>query len=287
MEFLLDNFIDDQFDKFFNNSLHKIGVTGGLHRYLNNKSNEIKYQLFRHVMKLSMFEFAYSHVYCNQMKIAGDFFVPGIRNGFLQKCFFCCDQAGILRQPRDADLYSQLKDIPNKNLDNENYEPSINEKLDHAKDEGERELTNSNGSNGAITFNHEKCTQQEGKYLVEAFGEEPFTAAEEPTHTKKFNDLSDHLKKHFECFQRLKKNMEEKISVENRKGDIININKTQIISYTVSKTSMNIYRKLKEKTLKLLKGDSLINWLKKKVKGTRKTSTGGKGGKKTRKKIII
>ena len=82
--------------------------------------------------------------------------------------------------------------------------------------------------------------------------------------------------------------MEGNITVDNRKGNIININKTQIISYTVSKVAMNVYRKLKEKTLKLLKGDSLVKWLKEKVKSTKKAVPAKrKGCKKTRKKIII
>ena len=238
-------------------------------------------------MKLSMFEFAYSHVYCNQIKIAGNFFNPGIRNGFLQKCFFCCDKYGNLTQPIAAGLYLQLKDIPHIR-DVAEWNPAINEKVDYAKDPENRELTNKNGSNGAITFNHQKCTEQEGVYLVRAFGEEPFIKAGEITPTQKFNELSDHLKNHFECFQRLKTNMEGNITVDNRKGNIININKTQIISYTVSKVAMNVYRKLKEKTLKLLKGDSLVKWLKEKVKSTKKAVPAKrKGCKKTRKKIII
>ena len=88
LNILLEIFIDVTFGKFFLDSLDKIGVRGGQTAYLANTSNRIKYELFKHVMKLSMFEFAYSHVYCNQIKIAGNFFNPGIRNGFLQKCFF-------------------------------------------------------------------------------------------------------------------------------------------------------------------------------------------------------
>jgi len=289
---LLNLFVFNMFNNFMRTSLEnsrKIS-RNTLDNMFNNvgSAGHIKHKLFLHTIKLSMFEFAYSHVYCNQMKIAGDFRNPGIRNGFLQKCFFCFnDNDDELKQPGNAGLYSQLKNIPNiEDRDDENYEPSINEKVDHAKPEVERALTNSNGSNGAITFNEEIVSRNEWQYLSGAFYGEPFSTANsvDINHLTKFNTLSSHLKNHFDCFNKMYEEM-SKIEVGKQRLPLTN---RKIMAYNIVKSALVVNSKLISERLKLLRSDNFKTKIIQKL--LPKTKKGGKkikSNKKTRKKIII
>ena len=278
---LLNLFVFEMFDNFMRTSLenNKNPQQNTIKKIFENPgSTRTKHILFLHTMKLSMFEFAYSHVYCNQMKIAGDFRVSGIRNGFLQKCFFCCDQDGNLTQPLKTGLYSQLKNIPEN--------PIINEKVDRAKlPENTRELTDRNGSNGSITFSEETVSRNEWHNVFAAFGDGPFTEENGIMPTEKFEELSKHLKVHFDCFNEMYEQMSNTKNDDNYPFPLTN---RQIMAYNILKSSLAVNSQLIRGRLNELKSDKFKKGIRKKLKSTAKK--GGKkikSNKKTRKKIII
>ena len=68
---------------------------------------------------MSLYEFAYSHIYCNQLKIAGNFKDKDVVNGYLQKCFNCCDTKNEFKLLKPGSRKpSQLMKVPLNQYEN-------------------------------------------------------------------------------------------------------------------------------------------------------------------------
>jgi hypothetical protein len=279
-----------------------------------NSGLQIKHQVFKRVLKCSLFEYGYSHHFCNQVKTSCNFVYPGVRDGYLQMCYDC-NVNGTIKLPSAIPTYPVPRQIPGNNpsnaksdsedLFNTGWIRDTNYQLATSDFKKGRKLENMVGSCGnGVTFIPD-VLDAEKQYILKAYtgniGED------------KYNKLSQHLRNVFQYMQHtIKELVTAKIMINSRKTpdnatqgsaisgvgkikrSVVAITPEMIYYYNVAKIAINTEANFQEKILKFLNGPGLIKHLKSEYKKIQQKETaaaknttknkGGKKNKRTRKK---
>ena len=275
-----------------------------------NSGLQIKHQVFKRVLKCSLFEYGYSHHFCNQVKTSCNFVYPGVRDGYLQMCYDC-NVNGTIKLPSAIPTYPVPRQIPGNNppnaksdsedLFNSHWTRDSIYQLAKVDFKDKRKLEDMVGSCGnGVTF-IPAAIEAEKQYILNAYtgkiGED------------KYNHLSQHLRNVFQYMQHtIKELITAKIMINSRNTPdnatqgsgvgkiqkyVVAITPEMIYYYNVAKIAINTEANFQEKILKFLNGPGLIKHLKSEYKKIQQKETaatknarkkGGKKNKRTRKK---
>ena len=281
-----------------------------------NSGLQIKHQVFKRVLKCSLFEYGYSHHFCNQVKTSCNFVYPGVRDGYLQMCYDC-NVNGTIKLPSVIPTYPVPRQIPGNNpsgasdsedLFNPDWTRDTTYQLATSDFKNGRKLENMVGSCGnGVTF-IPAAIEAEKQYILKAYTGK--------IDQDKYNKLSQHLRNVFQYMQHtIKELITAKIMINSRNTSdnatqgsaksgvgkiqkyVVAITPEMIYYYNVAKIAINTEANFQEKILKFLNGPGLIKHLKSQYKAIQKSekatekatkkaaaNKGGKKNKRTRKK---
>ena len=150
--------------------------------FSTNSGIQIKNKLFKWTIKMSLYEFAYSHIYCNQLKIAGNFKDNKVVNGYLQKCFKCCDTTKQQLLKPGSQKKTQLMIV------------------EYGKDETNSDKVASKGIPGGMS-DWEKINANEYNQLLNIYGGDKYD--------NNYKSLYSHLNNVFKYFNEIEKSIGE------------------------------------------------------------------------------
>jgi hypothetical protein len=268
---------------------------------------QVKHQLFRRCLKACLFEYAYSHMYCNRIKTNCNFVNPGEIDGYLQTCFECVQPDGKVIKTKDANMPKNIYNVPGaidpqtkfwKRADDmivKDYYSNKNNKIYKPLEDGfvktNSIMLDSNEINGKInaTIDNKKLG---GKYL----GEHQFLkyAYSGNIDGPKYNRLSDHLQIVFQLFNKIVENVTDEdyiidarnptatVSIGSRLNNKVRISQEMIFYYNISKMALNQHFKFQKKLIKDIDSSKISDYISQKWNEI-KSGSFSAGGKRTRK----